>query len=126
MGLDRDNWVTVFASELPPEIQITPGNVDALLGAQRELLGGLVARNDGELLEGPRRIDVAGLPGFRARVAGRNERRVRIESKLTQLYRGSTTWVIACQSDAEHAAQITAGCTRVLESFAPRPVGERH
>jgi hypothetical protein len=124
VGLDRDNWVTVFSEELPVDIQITPGNVDALSVVQREMVDEQLEGTDGVLLEGPQRVDVGDLPGFRARVAGPNVRGVEIQSTTTQLFRGNVTWVIACQSDAGHVVEIAGGCAEVLESFEPRPEGE--
>lgn len=123
VGFDRDSWVSVFASDVPVGFRVTPQNVDGLLAVQREVLSDQVAGTDGELVEAPRRVDAAGLVGFRARVAGPNVRGVMIESTLTQLFDGDRSYVIACQSEALRAAQIARGCAMVLDSFEPRAGG---
>ncbi len=120
VGIDPDNWVTVFSTTVG--IEIDERNVGALLPAARATFAELVRSLDGgRLLQEPYVVSEVGMPGFRVRVALKSTRGVLVDYEVTQLYRGRDTYIVGCQNRPARATEITAGCAQVLETFRPRP-----
>jgi len=84
VGLDLDNWVTVFTQPVP--FVVTPRNVADIVGPARELQA--EAFRGARILQEAYVVREAGLPGIRVRAAFMSPRGVAVETELTTLYRG--------------------------------------
>jgi hypothetical protein len=123
IGLDPDNWMTVFAGD--SGIQIDERNVDQFVAQARPFWAAVAKRTGSRLLAEPYRVNEAGLPGMRTRMAITSARGVKVEDEVTMLFRDETNYVFTCQSRPDRATEMTAGCGKVLESFRGKPVAPR-
>jgi nitrogen fixation-related uncharacterized protein len=119
IGLDLENWVTVYAA--PLEAEITGENIDALLPTYRELYERNVEFNGGRILREPYVTRAAGLPAIRLRVALRSPRGAMVQDELTQLFDGRTSYVVNCQNEPDREIEMAAGCAQIFASFRPSP-----
>lgn len=70
----------------------------------------------GTLVDGARRIEVGGLPGFFIAIEGRyGERPLTLHGVL--LARGTTQYFLECQFTPDHAREIESGCEHVMRTF---------
>jgi hypothetical protein len=69
-------------------------------------------------LSAPKRVSAAGLPGFRFEVSHMGLRGGgHVDAHITQLFKGSTTYIVSCQYTARGAAELKRACDQVLASF---------
>jgi hypothetical protein len=69
-------------------------------------------------LSAPKRVSAAGLPGFRFEVSHMGLRGGgHVDAHITQLFKGSTTYIVSCQYTARGAAELQRACDQVLGSF---------
>jgi uncharacterized RDD family membrane protein YckC len=72
----------------------------------------------GTVVDGPRRIEVGGLPGFFIAIEGRyGERPLTLQGVF--LARGTTQYFLECQFTPDHAREVQAGCEQVMRTFRP-------
>jgi hypothetical protein len=72
----------------------------------------------GTVTDGPRRIEMGGLPGFSIRIEGRyGGQLLTVEGVF--LARGTTQYFLECQYTADHAGEIRSGCEQVMHTFRP-------
>lgn len=119
VGLDPDNWVTVFST--PVGVEVTNRNVDEVVPVARKLYAKTFEPAGVRFLQEAYSVREAGLPGIRQRVALKSPRGVQVEEEITTLYRGRTAYTVNCQNRPERATEITAGCERIFDSFQVRP-----
>jgi uncharacterized RDD family membrane protein YckC len=85
--------------------------VSAVAEQLAETLSGTVA-------DGPRRIEMGGLPGFSIRIEGRYAGQpLTLEGVV--LARGTTQYFLECQFTPDHAGEIRSGCEQVMRTFRP-------
>jgi uncharacterized RDD family membrane protein YckC len=85
--------------------------VSAVAKQLAETLSGTVA-------DGPRRIEMGGLPGFSIRIEGRyGGQPLTLEGVV--LARGTTQYFLECQFTPDHASEIRSGCEQVMRTFRP-------
>lgn len=119
VGLDPDNWVTVFST--PVGVEVTSRNVDKVIPVARKLYAKTFEPAGVRFLQEAYSVREAGLPGIRQRVALKSPRGVQVEEEITTLYRGRTSYTVNCQNRPERATEISAGCERVFESLRVKP-----
>ena len=116
VGLDPVNNVELQAYRLSQSIDrgnIAQSQEEVLAVAQQlaETLSGTVA-------DGPRRIEMGGLPGFSIRIEGRYAGQpLTLEGVV--LARGTTQYFLECQYTPDHAGEIRSGCEQVMRTFRP-------
>jgi hypothetical protein len=72
----------------------------------------------GTVTDGPRRIEMGGLPGFSIRIEGRyGGQLLTVEGVF--LARGTTQYFLECQFTPDHAREIRSGCEQVMRTFRP-------
>jgi uncharacterized RDD family membrane protein YckC len=70
----------------------------------------------GTITDGPRRIEMGGLPGFSIRIDGQyGGQPFTIEGVF--LAQGTTQYFLECQFTADHASEIRAGCEHIMRTF---------
>ncbi len=119
VGLDPDNWVTVFTT--PVRVEVTADNVDQAVSSARKLYAETFEPAGVRFLQHAYAVREAGLPGIRLRVALKSPRGVQVVEEITTLYRGRISYTISCQHRPERAAAMTAGCERVFDTFRAKP-----
>jgi uncharacterized RDD family membrane protein YckC len=116
VGLDPVNNVELQAYRLSQPIDrgnITQAQQEVLAVAKQfaEALSGTVA-------DGPRRIEMGGLPGYSIRIEGRYAGQpLTLEGVV--LARGTTQYFLECQYTPDHAGEIRSGCEQVMRTFRP-------
>jgi uncharacterized RDD family membrane protein YckC len=116
VGLDPVNNVELQAYRLNQSID--RGNI-----AQSQQEVSTVARQlaetlSGTVADGPRRIEMGGLPGFSIRIEGSYAGQPLILEGVV-LARGTTQCFLECQYTLDHAGEIRSGCDQVMRTFRP-------
>lgn len=116
VGLDAVNNVELQAYRLNQPID--RGNVAQ---SQQEVSAAatqLAEALSGTVTDGPRRIEMGGLPGFSIRIEGRYEGQLfTVEGVF--LARGTTQYFLECQFTPDLAREIRTGCGQVMRTFRP-------
>jgi hypothetical protein len=71
----------------------------------------------GRLVEGPTRITVSGLPALRLEASGTTPEEVRIRSRVTVVFAGTTWYTLECDFAPERAQEMKRGCDQVVNSL---------
>lgn len=70
----------------------------------------------GTVTDGPRRIEMGGLPGFSIRIEGQyGGQPFTVEGVF--LAQGTTQYFLECQFTADHASEIRPGCEQIMRTF---------
>lgn len=118
VGLDIDNWATVFTQTVP--FEVTPRNVSDLVRPAREVQDETFRPAGARILQEAYAVREAGAPGIRVRVAFKSPRGVPVEAEVTTLYHGRTSYTVSCQNRPQRATEMAEGCERVVETLRPR------
>lgn len=109
------NGLTLTVYRLPAAI--TEDNIGSFAGEIRTVTEQVFHAGGGRLLEGPTRVNVAGLPAFTASGTGVTPSGTRVRSRIDLAFDGTTEYFFNCQFTFDHAEEIQQGCSTVLESF---------
>jgi PsbP-like protein len=71
---------------------------------------------DGQILAGPTRLRVAGLPAFRLDVSSTNNGQA-LQSNMVFFFDGKTEYFLNCQLTQERADEMKRGCEQAVNSF---------
>jgi hypothetical protein len=79
----------------------------------------LTTRANGQVLSGPQRITMGGLPGYRFQTTARVDDSGVLESRLVFVFKGKTEYFLNCQhvQDGPLTAEIEGGCDQMMRSF---------
>ena len=93
---------------------VTVDNVDEAI---TDLASDLAADDGIEVVEGPTRMEVGGLPAAQAQMSGTNDQGVEITSRQTYVYQGSTWWLLLCNARPAQFEELSRGCNQVEDSL---------
>jgi hypothetical protein len=119
VGIDSDSFVNVYA--VNALVVVDRANVRDLILTERQTLvemalelGTVQIRQEPFVVEGAR------LPAIRFVLLYDNPRGVEVTSTITQLYEGTTQYIVACEADSDGRAEIERGCRMVLDTLEAR------
>ena len=116
VGLDALNNVELQAYRLNQPID--RGNIVQSQPEVSAAANRLAEALSGTVIDGPRPIEMGGLPGFSIRIEGRYG-----GQPLTLvgvfLPRGTIQYFLECQFTPDHAREIRSGCQQVMRTFRP-------
>jgi uncharacterized RDD family membrane protein YckC len=116
VGLDAVNNVELQAYRLNQPID--RGNIAQSQQEVSAVAEQLAETLSGTVADGPRRIEMGGLPGFSIRIEGRyGGQPLTLEGVV--LARGTTQYFLECQFTPDHAGEIRSGCDQVMRTFRP-------
>ena len=116
VGLDAVNNVELQAYQLNQPIDRSN-----IAQSQQEVSAAatqLAEALSGTVTDGPRRIEMGGLPGFSIRIEGRYKGQPFTVAGVF-LARGTTQYFLECQFTPNHAREIRTGCEQVMRTFRP-------
>jgi uncharacterized RDD family membrane protein YckC len=114
VGLDAMNNVELQAYRLnqPLDISNIAQSQQEVSAAATQLAQAL----SGTITDGPRRIEMGGLPGFSIRIEGKyGGEPFTLEGVF--LARGTTQYFLECQFSPDYASQIRPGCQQIMRTF---------
>lgn len=115
VGINPSNLVVVETFRLFTTVD--EANLDQARQELEGLIGELLREAEGELLSGPTRVTMGGLPGFRYEITAHDLQGQLVQSRLVYVFGGATEYSLNCQHTPEHAAEIEAGCDQIMASF---------
>jgi hypothetical protein len=116
VGLDPVNNVELQAYRLNQSID--RGNIAQSQQEVSAVAKQLAETLSGTVADGPRRIEMGGLPGFSIRIEGSYAGQpLTLEGVV--LARGTTQYFLECQYTPDHAGEIRSGCEQVMRTFRP-------
>jgi hypothetical protein len=115
IGLSNTDLLGVLANKGP--VSITDSNLDSYIPDLATLAFEIFTANGGDLLRGPERVTVGGLPGLRSIGWLLNIDDVRVESRFTWLFDRTTQYSMNCQYTPAHAEEMKRGCDQVERTF---------
>ena len=116
VGVDAVNNVEIQAYRLNRPID--KSTIDQVLPEVSSVANQLAQTISGTVVDGPRRIEVGGLPGFFIAIEGSyGERPLTLQGVL--LVRDTTQYFLECQFTPDHAREIQSGCEHVMRTFRP-------
>jgi uncharacterized RDD family membrane protein YckC len=116
VALDAVNNVELQAYRLNQSID--RGNIAQSQQEVSAVAERLAETLSGTVADGPRRIEMGGLPGFSIRIEGRyGGQPLTLEGVV--LARGTTQYFLECQFTPDHASEIRSGCEQVMRTFRP-------
>jgi uncharacterized RDD family membrane protein YckC len=116
VGLDLVNNVELQAYRLNQSID--RGNIAQSQQEVSAVATQLAEALSGTVVDGPRRIEMGGLPGFSIRIEGQYGGQLLTVEGLF-LARGTTQYFLECQYTPDHAGEIRPGCEQVMRTFRP-------
>jgi hypothetical protein len=120
-GDDRfSDLIAVAAYRIP--VAITKKNLPRYRQAIQLTVQQLAQRANGQVLSGPTRVTMGGMPGYRFEVtmpAGDTA----LDSRLTMVFKKKTEYFVNCQHlrDGALMAELSAGCDQLTQSFRVAP-----
>jgi hypothetical protein len=115
IGLDKTNVLGVVVG--PGGVSITEANLADYEIDFAATVGEQFILNGGQMTKGAIRAPVNGLPGLAFEGWLINPDGVRVESRPSFIFDGTTQYFMNCQFTAEHAEEMKQGCQQVKESF---------
>lgn len=99
------------------QLAVTPSNIDAIAPEAAAVTEQIFRQAGGRVTTGPRRVTVAGHPGFAVKGTALTPEGVRVQSQVTMLFDGKTEYFLNCQFTPEQAEDMIAGCSKALDSL---------
>jgi hypothetical protein len=83
----------------------------------------LTQRANGQVLSGPTRVTMGGMPGYSFEVTVPRADGAALDSRLLLVFKKKTEYFVNCQHlrDGALAAELTAGCDQLTQSFRLAP-----
>jgi hypothetical protein len=83
----------------------------------------LVQRANGQMLSGPTRVTMGGMPGYRFEVTVPRADGSALDSRLVMVFKKKTEYFVNCQHlrDGALMAELAAGCDQLTQSFRIAP-----
>lgn len=115
VGIDKVNFVSVSAYGI--NVPVTAETMDEQAGRIARQIEALFQQAGGELLAGPTVATMAGLPALGFTGTARNPNGDLVTSRLVLAFDAATEYFVNCQHDDAGAAEVLAGCDRIVASF---------
>jgi uncharacterized RDD family membrane protein YckC len=114
VGLDALNNVQLQGYRLSQPVD--DSNVKQFKRDLKEAADRIAAAVSGKVTDGPTRVEVGGLRGFRVRVEGSVDDQP-VTFTAVALVQGTTEYVLECQYTPDHARDIRQGCQQGTSTF---------
>lgn len=116
VGIDADSWVSVDAVD--NRTAIDRDNIRDLIPSQRQILvETAMVLGTVQIRQEPFVVENEVLPATRSRLLFDNPRGTEVVSTVTELFDGTTQYIVNCQADADSREEIERGCRQVLDTF---------
>jgi hypothetical protein len=120
VGIDRDSFVNVYAVDAPGRLVDRANVRDLILTERQTLVEMALELGTVQIRQEPFVVEGARLPAIRFVLLYDNPRGVEVTSTITQLYEGTTQYIVACEADSDGRAEIERGCRMVLDTLEAR------
>jgi hypothetical protein len=115
VGIDASDSVVLVISHV--KVPVTPANIATVRQTIAQALSQGAAQTGGIVNEQPSGLTVGGLPGFEMRIRGVRLSGVQVDSRFVVAFKGTTEYLLNCESTPSHSAEVEKGCQQVVDSF---------
>ena len=79
----------------------------------------LATQAGGTVLQGPQRVSMGGMPGYRYEITANIDNGTMVESRIVLVFKGRSEYFLNCQhvQDGPLTAEIEGGCDQLMQSF---------